>query len=300
MYAVGYFNHKIGRSVLAHWDGMRWHYLYPREIDSTRTGVQAGDLIGVYGIRSNRIWVVGGGYGRREVGGPDTTWGFIAEWNGTTWKNISPVAIGEVFLSVWASSERDVWVGSMTGAIYRYDGTNWTKMSIGYNYHIRDIWGFSNTEVYASCGNDTGTAGGIFKYNGEGWERLRTSSRDIPPPFKSVWGLNSRFLFGASDYGLYSNSRSGYWETMVYRNLGGSLELWKVRGSALNNVFACGYAGTIVHYNGSTPAVCSTPFSDSETWRLRTIQIFGKTVFIGGFGGHGFDVRGIVLRGRLE
>jgi hypothetical protein len=294
VYAVGYFNTPDWSYCLACWNGIRWQYLRPAAIDSIG-GLQAGNLVSIYGLNSKKIWVVGSGYGSIDDIGPDTVWGFVAEWDGKEWKNISPDAIGEQFLSLWAISENDLWVGSVSGNVYHYNGITWSKINTGNNYSYFDIWGFSDKELYISGVADSGYEGGILKYNGESWDKLNINYSDLFPPCRSVWGVNPRFLFVTSFEEVWTNS-DRIWQSKVYP--GNTFLFTKVRGTAKNNIFICGYSGIILHYNGFSFRNYETQFVGSETWGLKAIQVFNNTVFIGGSGGYGFDVRGIILRGR--
>ncbi len=293
IYAVGYFQLDT-TSHLARWDGSKWTYLRPDAINDWY-GIGAGELTNIFGISANKIWVVGYRYGYYPPNYKDSIWGFVAEWNGNEWKRISPNAPGEYFISIWVSSENDIWITTAHGFVYHYSGSNWEKLSTGTNYYFSDIWGFSNKEIYISGHPGDYSTGIVLKYNGQIWERVNILPPSSIVSFRSIWGISSRYLFVASFGGLFSNI-NGLWQEDIYPGYRAALEL--VRGSDKNNVFVCGHLGKLLHYNGHSWKNYETQFSGSDIWILQALHIFNNTVFIGGVGGEGFDRRGIILRGR--
>ncbi len=293
LYAVGYFTSAASSSSnLARWDGSKWNYLRPDVINGLN-GIRAGDLTNVFGISPNKIWVVG--YGFTQQWGRDSTWGFVTEWNGTQWKNISPNAPSEQFISVWASSENDVWVTTMTGFIYHFNGFNWEKLSTSTTYYFSDIWGFSKNEIYVTGFPLDYSTGIVLKYDGQTLIRENVLPINSIVSFKSIWGMNSKFLYVASDGGLFTNKQSVWVESLFP---GRDVATEKVRGTQKNNVFVSGHFGKILHFNGNSWKNYETQFVGSEFWVLGSIQAFENDVFIGGSGGVGFERKGIVLRGR--
>lgn len=289
VYAVGYFNLDT-TSHLARWDGSKWTYLRPDVINGWN-GIRVGELTKVYGISANKVFVVG--YGFTQQWGRDSTWGFIAEWDGIQWKNISPNAPGEYFISIWASSENDIWITTAHGFVYHYSGSNWEKLSTGTDYYFSDIWGFSNKEIYIAGHPGDYSTGIMLKYKGQIWERVNILPPSSIVSFRSVWGTSSRYLFVASFGGLFTN-KNGYWQDILYPGI--EVALFKVRGSSKNNVFVCGPFGKILHYNGYNWKNYEIQFSGYDY--LNAIHVFDNVVFIGGIGGRGFESKGIVLRGR--
>lgn len=289
VYAVGKFQLDTNAHI-ARWDGSKWTYLRPYAVNGWG-GIQAGELLSIFGISRNKVWAVGYGYGSINGISPDTTWGFIAEWNGSQWKNISPSAPGEYFISIWASSEKDIWITTAHGYVYHYNGLSWEKLSKGTNYYLSDIWGFSNNDIFFTGYLSDQACGSVFHYNGTNVIQEFTSFVS----FRSIWGAGKKTLYAASYGGLFTN-KSGIWVEIIYPGFRAALE--KVRASAKNDLFVCGHFGKLLHYNGYTWKNYETQFGGSDIWILKAINVLKNTVFIGGIGGEGFDRRGIVLKGR--
>lgn len=293
VYAVGKFQLDT-TSHLASWDGSKWTYLRPDAINDWY-GIGAGELTNIFGVSSNKIWVVGYRYGYFPPNYKDSIWGFVAELNGTQWKKISPNAPGEYFISIWASSENDIWITTAAGFVYHYNNGVWEKLSTGTNYYFSDIWGFSNKEIYIVGGPTDYSTGIVLKYNGQNWERINVLPPNSIVTFESIWGTSNKYMFVASDGGLFTNNK-GMWSEIIYPGLRSALVL--VRGSGKNNVFVCGHLGKLLHYNGHSWKNYETQFGGSDIWILQALYILNNTAFIGGVGGEGFDRRGIILRGR--
>jgi hypothetical protein len=292
VYAVGRFHDTGLTPRLAHWNSNKWTYLRPDAINGW-DGIAAGELTNVFGILPNKIWVVG--YGFTQQWGRDSTWGFVAEWNGQDWKRMSPNAPSEQFISIWASSENDVWITTMTGFVYHYNGSTWEKLTTGTTYDFSDIWGFSKNEIYITGFPLNYSTGIVLKYNGQTWVRENVLPINSIVSFKSIWGMNSKFLYVASDGGLFTNKQSVWVESLFP---GRDVATEKVRGTQKNNVFVSGHFGKILHFNGYSWKNYETQFGGSELWVLGSIQAFENDVFIGGSGGVGFERKGLVLRGR--
>ncbi len=110
-----------------------------------------------------------------------------------------------------------------------------------------------------------------------GWEIIRTGgpnkiSYDTYGPFSSVWGINPSELY------LQGNDlevrRNNSWVTDF--DFGVYTE--KIRGSAGNNLFACGHFGLAAHYNGVDWKI----FNGFPSIILRGVYVTENKVFIVG------------------
>ncbi len=70
--------------------------------------------------------------------------------------------IGKLY-AVWGASATDIWVGGEGGQIMRYDGANWTRvtvMGIPNTEVIKDIWGADANNIWLLT-----DVGSIYKKN---------------------------------------------------------------------------------------------------------------------------------------
>lgn len=75
-------------------------------------------------------------------------------------------------LSVWGTSETDVWAVGQPGIILHYDGSTWTMDTVDTDI-LSAVWGTSPTNVFA-CGSD----GDIYRYNGSKWSKMESGTTE--------------------------------------------------------------------------------------------------------------------------
>lgn len=95
--------------------------------------------------------------------------------------------------SVWCSNAGTVFTAGMEGAIYRFDGANWSKMATPTTQELRDIWGTSPSNVWA-----VGAYGTIIHYNGSSWS---TVSSGTAYGLNSIWGSSANDIYAVGDHG---------------------------------------------------------------------------------------------------
>jgi hypothetical protein len=178
-------------------------------------------------------------------GGDDPAWTVIGEGQ--------PSAL----LSVWGSSESDVWVvggdpRDGTGPIVEhYDGTAWTKMDTG--LRNIDLWwvkGFANGPVFMSGANGT-----ILRYQNGTFEKLTTPGNLI---VFGMWGAAPDDLwavggnFGGGGFAWRYNGSMWTAFAGVPADIMSQGTCWKVNGLSKDNIWISGTNGTTLHWNGTT------------------------------------------------
>lgn len=281
-YAVGYFNIEGPNSSIAHWDGTKWRYLLPDAINGSG-GLQGGNLNSIYGISKDKIWVAGRG------SGIDTIWGFVAEWNGKNWKNISPYATNILFNKVWATSESNVWVCGQTGELFNYDGKNWRQVQSGTTFRLTDIDGTSSDNVYCVGYSLSLGKGILLHYNGTGWGKSEDEVIKSSYYTQSIFALSSRWAL-IDGYGGTLINRKGYWE---YGSMGPYIAREKVRGLGKNDFYICGHFALLMHHNGSTIKIINTGLINTDYCVLTDLCVLPHDLFVGGY-----DLIGIVIRAK--
>ncbi len=94
----------------------------------------------------------------------------------------------------WGLSNGKVWAVGNNGAIIRCNTSGyctsssyWKKETSGVTSHLRDIYGFSDKDVFA-----VGYDGVILRYNGTKWNKMTTNTSTY---FHGVWGSSPTNVF---------------------------------------------------------------------------------------------------------
>ena len=90
--------------------------------------------------------------------------GAIYRYNGSQWSSMSQGA--STLKAIWGSSAQDIFVVGDSGAVYHYDGTRWQNMSDSTvaGYNLTGVWGDGQGGVFVTASNSAGTTGAVFKY----------------------------------------------------------------------------------------------------------------------------------------
>jgi len=91
-------------------------------------------------------------------------------------------------LSPWClgSGRKDVFaVGG--SAILHYNGCTWTSMTNGETPYLINVWGSSETDVYA-----VGQYGTLLFYNGNKWSSIQSGTAN---DLFDIWGTSGREIF---------------------------------------------------------------------------------------------------------
>ncbi len=189
--------------------------------------------------------------------------------------------------AIWAASPTDVFLVAWNGQIHRYDGNTFEPQlpqpnegeSIGY---MNDIWGSGPNDVYAA-GRDVDHPT-ILHWDGDdwtiAWEKAETVDNEH---VTAVFGTSDTNVWAVTNQGdILHKTTGGFVDTGendailriwgaadddlwgvglgIYHSTGGSWNLINdvpqdtilrgVWGSDEDNVFAVGFDGTILHYDG--------------------------------------------------
>jgi len=242
--------------VILHFDGTAWS-----SMGSNTTG-SIGD---VWGSSSNNIFAVGSA----DTGGERGETGFILHYDGHEWSPTPlppPSFHDSTFSAVWGTSAGHVFAvgGNDYPNVYHYDGSSWSAMTVPrIRGGLTGVGGTSSSDVFA-VGN-----GLIFHYDGSSWSDMSPGNLWEDEwgyeHFSAVWADSGSNVFaagyhspgeGEGDFFAAVYHYDGQsWSIMPESILtkgssrgGGYHAIWGNTGS---DVFAGGYPGTMLHYDGT-------------------------------------------------
>ena len=158
-------------------------------------------------------------------------------------------------IKVWGINSNDIYFVGRGGSIAHYNGNSWEKIESGTELYIIDIYGAQNnttnkTEILA-IGTQYihGDEKNIIKINKNKTELL--SYNPISSTLMGVFFIPQRCYYLVGD-GIYKKHNL---KNMLWKNIGKNITGYftnKIRGSGINNIFAVGSYGEVLHYNGHT------------------------------------------------
>ena len=173
----------------------------------------------------------------------------------------SPAWLGEGLNAVWGTSPTSVWVVGDNGTVLHFDGTKWSSMISGLQgrhgvyagspasqhrlMDLHDVWGISDTEVYAVGGRCSGSScdRAVLRFDGKSWEPIYVAAE---PPLKAVWAGGGQ-IFAVTSKGTILHHDGNTWNSPAIK----PKYLYDVWGTAPTNVYAVGLFGTVLRFDGS-------------------------------------------------
>ena len=145
--------------------------------------------------------------------------------------------------SVWASSESSVWTAGGYRILWRFDGTAWSRPALpAATANTNTVFGFSDSEVFLAGQR------GVERFDGRTWTTILGDTGEL----FGIWGTSPSDLFVAGD-GRFLHFDGNSW-TDIPTGLSTDFNtdrLLTVWGTNSNSVFVGGYAGRILHWDGS-------------------------------------------------
>lgn len=144
--------------------------------------------------------------------------------------------------ATWAFSPTDVWAGGrhgfgidQEGDLFHFDGTSWTRANVTLPGDVRAFWGTPN-DLWA--GGDS-----LAHFDGTTWT--------VTSPLKtinSMWGSAPNDIWAASNDGML------HFDGTQWSNVAAVTQtlVMAVAGRAANDVWAVGWNGLVLHFNGTT------------------------------------------------
>lgn len=103
--------------------------------------------------------------------------------------------------SVFAIDANNVFAVGENGAILKYDGTDWSKMSSPTTQYLNSVVGFSSSDVWA-------VGGEVVHYNGSSWSKVNIGSTEV---LLSVFGLNGNSVYACGADAAFYHYNGSSW-----------------------------------------------------------------------------------------
>jgi hypothetical protein len=192
----GAFDGAFDRALIYHFDGDFWQRMLVADDRNP-------SLTDVWGVSPTDVYAVG------IDGEADPQIGVVEHYDGTSWTPVLEHP-GLAPNGVWASSASDVFLVGfqadeqrngnfiVTSAIWHYDGSTWSPMSVPTGSEVlEEVWGSSPSDVYAVADD-----GFVLHYDGVQWTAMQQTDQTLLGVFGSsaadvyAVGLGGRVIHG--------------------------------------------------------------------------------------------------------
>lgn len=247
--------------IMFHYDGQTWT---PARLAA---GYNTQGLESVWGTGPNEVWAVG--YN-----------GTIRHFDGNAWSesSASGVVTTAPLYQVWGATPNFVlaaggYASTGPSTVLRYDGANWAVVPWSGTSTTQYLYGISGP-ANATSAQIVGGYGTLASYNGTNITLSNqsypiASSTTTPPQLttsylNAAWG-NSTSVYAVGDGGTILYGSTNFWSAQTGSGTVTTNSLQSIWGTATNNMWAVGYNGTILHFNGSAWAVDAASTNGTTT-----------------------------------
>lgn len=169
--------------------------------------------------------------------------GFVYRWNGSNWTKVT-VPTQATLTSVWTTTTGEGFIGGESGTMLRLIGSSWVQMAFPSVSTVSAVWGTNGGNVYA-----TTKAGEILRFNGSAWTLLTTAAA----PLWAVYGASAADVYAAGENGGVWRLNGAVFTALPAPAAGTLAGIWL---TGATNVFtvganAAGNAGIAYRYNGT-------------------------------------------------
>jgi photosystem II stability/assembly factor-like uncharacterized protein len=199
---------------------------------------------------------------------------FISQYNGLNFADAPISGIDWGLYDIWGSSETNIYAVGYDGTVVHYDGSTWNVELTG---------GTSPTFLTSVWGADStnvyacGSGGALLHFDTT-WQALRTHSYHA---LWDVWGLSDTSVYMVGTNGTvikYSSDDS----IMTKMETGITNSLYSIWGTKDDDLYAVGWGGKILRYNGTSWVAEDdmTDFGFLSVWGTSATDIYaaGQTV----------------------
>jgi uncharacterized protein YjdB len=187
------------------------------------------------GVTLSGIWVASPVdiFASAQPGGGAVSPVSVRRFNGSSW---SPVAGGPTgaLTGIWGTSKSDVYAVGSSGAVERFNGTEWLTMFVA-GSPLNAVWGASPSSIIV-----VGASGAIRQFNGTAWQTVTSGTTES---LADVWGSSPSDVYAVGNNGTIQRYNGSGWSAMTS---GTSQNLRGIWGMSNGDVYAVGNNGTIL------------------------------------------------------
>ena len=157
-----------------------------------------------------------------------------------------PLPLGAYFKGAWVFGPSDVWAVGDLGTTQdrpvalHYDGKGWAWAETGAKSGLRAAWASGPTDLWA-----VGGAGTAVRFDGRRFSAVETGTT---ADLNDVWVAGPGRVFAAGSDGNVYERRDGAWTA---RAAGLGRMLYRITGSAADDVWVGGDSGEVTHWDGT-------------------------------------------------
>jgi hypothetical protein len=208
------------KGKILHYDGAAW------TVDTTSGTTR--DLSAVFGFSADDVWAVGSsGTALRRLKGAA---GWLPAITSTTnW-----------LYGLWARAANEVYAVGEGGIILKHDGSGWTRMTNMNTQHLLSVWG-SGAKTYA-----VGFGGTILELVGTTWTAVTSNTTNA---LLSIFSPSAgKFVVVGEAATLLRSTGAAFTKDNGINSLA---NLFTVRGTGDNDLWAGGSGGKLLHFDGT-------------------------------------------------
>jgi hypothetical protein len=121
------------------------------------------------------------------------------------WAKVDDLPLSRTeYVSVWASSAENVWIGDWKSRFLHFDGDSWQVFQAPGQSAVNKIWGASEDQVWATTQYD-----GLMYYDGSSWTQLFP----WPSYLLGVWGASASNVYVTTSPGGHLHFDGTTWES---------------------------------------------------------------------------------------
>jgi hypothetical protein len=214
------------------------------------------------------------------TGTSSTIEGIILHHDGAAWQQ-TEIQNKQLYKVSGTAADNVYVVGA--GTIFHYDGSGWSPISVSGVFILTDVWGVSAGDMYI-----TGTAyhGGGIVYLCDGSLLSEIHYEEISS-YHSIWGTSSTDIFVAGSWSyctgydcvLYAIARhydGTLWTNIDMGRILFDISLTDIWGSASDDAYMVGSAGTVLHYDGTSLSLLDPGVTEdlNSVWSSAANDIF--------------------------
>jgi hypothetical protein len=229
-----------GSAVAVGWDGTVLRRAPPGAWTSESMSVNY-DLAGVWTDATTIVAV--GRYIENPGGGVDWRGAIVRDAGAGFAEDVIPNVVR--LYDVWGPGSDDLYAVGWAGVILHDDGAGWAVADSGRSSWLAGIHGRSPNDIYAVGAGLMFPQGAIYHFDGTAWSVAEING--VEQCF-DVWEAPAGMVFVAADRGrvIVGDAASG-WQIV---STGASRDLFAIAGQTSNEVYAAGFGGELLRYDG--------------------------------------------------